>query len=59
MDVWQAHQATGGAPLYSGGVLDAWPAWVVDMLKVAQGEVAAIKAFLTWESTQPQGGPHG
>lgn len=56
LEVWHAHQAAGGAPLYSGGVLDAWPAWVVEMLKVAHGEVAAIKAFLAWEAT---GGGNG
>jgi hypothetical protein len=44
--VWRAHAATEGAALYSGGVLDAWPAWVVDALQVARDEMACIKAFL-------------
>lgn len=52
--VWQAHEASGGAPLYSGGVLDAWPAWVVDVLQVAQAEMAHIKSFLTWEAMQKE-----
>jgi hypothetical protein len=55
--VWSAHVATD-APLYSGGVLDGWPAWVVDVLKVAKPEMESIKAFLSWEATQ-RGGGHG
>lgn len=56
LEVWRAHQATG-APLYSGGVFDAWPAWVVDVLKLAATEVESIRAFLTWEAVK--GGGHG
>lgn len=55
--VWGVSVATD-APLYSGGVLDAWPAWVVDVLKVARPEMECIKAFLSWEATQ-RGGGHG
>lgn len=48
LEVWSAFQVADGAPLYSGGVLDAWPAWVVDLLKVARPEWEAVKAWLTW-----------
>lgn len=58
LKVWGAYVATD-APLYSGGVLDAWPAWVVDVLKVAKPEMESIKAFLTWEATQRGGDGHG
>jgi hypothetical protein len=51
LTVWRAHSATEGASLYSGGVLDCWPAWVVEVLQVAQAEVANIKAFLTTEAS--------
>ncbi len=50
--VWRAQAAAPHAPLYSGGVLDSWPAWVVEVLQVAGPEVESIKAFLMWESTQ-------
>ncbi len=52
LQVWRASTATGGAPLYSGGVLDCWPVWVVELLQVAGPEVEALKAWLMWESTQ-------
>lgn len=50
LQLWRAHQL--GAPLYSGGVVDAWPAWAVDALQVAAEEMAAIRAFLTWEAME-------
>ena len=51
LQVWRAQSAAPHAPLYSGGVLDSWPAWVVEVLQVAGPEVESIKAFLMWEST--------
>jgi hypothetical protein len=50
--VWRASQAAPGAPLYSGGVLDCWPAWVVEALEVAQVEMGHIK---TWLMTKEAG----
>jgi hypothetical protein len=52
LTVWRAQSAAPHAPLYSGGVLDSWPAWVVEVLQVAGPEVERLKAFLLWESTQ-------
>ena len=52
LQVWRAQSAAPHAPLYSGGVLDSWPAWVVEVLQVAGPEVEQLKAFLLWESTQ-------
>lgn len=54
--VWRAQSAAPHAPLYSGGILDSWPAWVVEVLQVAGPEVEHLKAFLAWESTQKEGG---
>ena len=51
LQVWRAQSAAPHAPLYSGGVLDSWPAWVVEVLQVAGPEVEQLKAFLMWEST--------
>ena len=51
LTVWRASSATEGAPLYSGGVLDCWPAWVVEVLQVAQTEMGSIKAFLMTEAS--------
>ncbi len=56
LQVWRAQQAAPHAPLYSGGVLDCWPAWVVELLQVAGPEVEHLKAWLTWESTQKEAG---
>ena len=52
LQAWRAQSAAPHAPLYSGGVLDSWPAWVVEVLQVAGPEVEHLKAFLLWESTQ-------
>lgn len=53
--VWRASTATGGAPLYSGGVLDCWPAWVVELLQVAGPEVEALKAWLLFDAAKGDG----
>lgn len=37
------------APAYSGGVLDAWPALMVDGLAVCRSEEQAIDDFKRWE----------
>lgn len=55
LTVWRAQQAAPGAPLYSGGILDAWPAWVVDVLQVAGPEMEAIKAWVAWDAAQKGG----
>lgn len=54
--VWQVWKVTDGAPLYEGGTLDCWPAWVVEMLTVAKSEWSSIETFLTWEAQQPKEG---
>jgi hypothetical protein len=37
------------APAYSGGVLDAWPAVMVDGLAVCRSEEQAIDDFKRWK----------
>jgi hypothetical protein len=37
------------APPFSGGVLDAWPALMVDGLAVCRAEERAIDAFTDWK----------
>lgn len=59
LTVWRAQAAAPHAPLYSGGVLDSWPAWVVEVLQVAGPEVEHLKAFLMWESTTQRGEGNG
>lgn len=40
------------APAYSGGVLDTWPAVMVDGLAVCRAEEQAIDDFARWEERQ-------
>lgn len=35
-----------GVPALSGGLLDAWPAWLVDALPVFDAEVAALQRYV-------------
>lgn len=46
MELWLQTQKHPTAPAFSGGVLDAWPAYAVDALAIARDEFAIIRAFL-------------
>lgn len=48
LDVWYSARLHE-APAYSGGVLDAWPALMVDGLAVCRSEEMAIDRFLSWK----------
>jgi len=37
-------------PAFSGGLLDAWPAWAVEAFEIAQQEEASVKLFLESEA---------
>ncbi len=44
-----------GLPLYTGGVMDAWPGQVVDAIQICRQEVAAVKAYLAAEDVRNKG----
>lgn len=44
-------RAHAPAPMFTGGVHDAWPAWAVDALAVAKQEEAAISR---WRAAEEQ-----
>lgn len=47
--------AFDGMPLYSGGVMDAWPAEAVDAIRIGREELAAVRAYVETEHrTKPQ-----
>ncbi len=46
LEMWRETQKHPEAPPFSGGVMDAWPAWAVDGLAVCRVEVQRIRAFL-------------
>ena len=50
LELWKLAQSIPGTQPFSGGILDAWPAWAVDVLAVCHNEVAAIKSYLTSEA---------
>lgn len=50
MDLWLDTQKQPNAPAFSGGVLDAWPAYAVDALAIARDEYSLIRAFLMQEA---------
>lgn len=49
MELWLDTQKQPSAPAFSGGVLDAWPAYAVDALAIARDETTVIRAFLVNE----------
>lgn len=52
MELWLETQKQPNAPAFSGGVLDAWPAYAVDALAIARDEYAVIRAFLMQEAAR-------
>lgn len=50
MDLWSASQQHPTAPAFSGGVLDAWPAYASEALAIARSECGRIRAFMDQES---------
>lgn len=50
MELWLDTQKQPNAPAFSGGVLDAWPAYAVDALAIARDEYALIRVFLLQEA---------
>lgn len=48
LDAW-ASARMYEAPAYSGGVLDAWPALMVDGLAVCRSEESVISDFVRWK----------
>jgi hypothetical protein len=49
MEAWSTAQQHE-APPFSGGVLDAWPAWAVDAFAVLTAEREAVRAYLRAEA---------
>lgn len=50
MELWLETQKQPNAPAFSGGVLDAWPAWAVDALAIARDEYTLIRVYLMQEA---------
>lgn len=50
LQLWYPFALSGrlAAP-FSGGMLDAWPAWLVDAFAICETEVKVIEAFLRGE----------
>jgi hypothetical protein len=45
LDTWRRSMAHQGVPLYSGGLLDSWPAKVVEEQAVLRAEWEAVKFY--------------
>lgn len=54
LEHWALSQAHPGVPLYSGGLLDVWPAWAVDALSICREEAAAVERLVEWERAKKQ-----
>lgn len=56
VELWRVARQQPDAPLFSGGVLDAWPAIDTAALQVMQAEDSAIGDLMRHEATKV---PHG
>ncbi len=52
--MWFLTQDFPGSAPFSGGLLDAWPAYMVDGLRICRAEMQRIDAFLK-KGTPPRG----
>lgn len=46
LDIWGEARKHPDSPPFSGGVLDAWPAWAVDAMAICRNEEEAIRQYL-------------
>lgn len=49
LDLWRLSSQHPGVPLWSGGLMDSWPAVAVDALGVLKAEWEAIKELMEVE----------
>jgi len=49
LEAWHTAKLWSPAPPFSGGVLDAWPAVMVDGLAICRDEARAIAEYLHWK----------
>lgn len=49
LDAWESARMFEGVPAYSGGLLDTWPALMVDGLAICRQEETAIGDFVRWK----------
>lgn len=45
LELWLQARKHPDAPPFTGGVLDAWPAWAVDALAICRDETSAIRWY--------------
>jgi len=46
LEMWRETQKHPDAQPFTGGMLDAWPAWAADGLAIARIEVQRIRSYL-------------
>lgn len=59
LELWRLTQDYPGVPLYSGGLLDAWPNWALDALRICRDEFAVIRAHVAREEAKDSKKPKG
>lgn len=57
VDLYTKARVHSNAPAFSGGVLDAWPAWAVQAFAILRQEEMRVQAWLESERAKEQ--PHG
>lgn len=51
MEFWRLSRMNRSVPLFSGGLFDSWPAYVVDGLAIANAEFDCISEVVRGESS--------
>lgn len=58
--LWELSEAHPGVPLFSGGLVDAWPAWALESTRIVREELGAVRALeQTEKSKTPRRQSHG
>lgn len=52
LQLWEVHSENPSVPLFSGGLMDAWPAWALDALSICREELAAVRAYVADEEAK-------
>lgn len=53
--VWELAEANPGIPLFSGGLLDSWPSYAVDALRIVRDEAAVVRSLQLHEQRKKKG----
>jgi hypothetical protein len=55
LQLWEVWETTSHAPLFTGGTMDAWPAWALDVLGIGSSEWPLVLDWLKHQAEVSHG----